>query len=301
MGISSLTVPAPSNRDAQNQLLAINEGTHRSEFSYDGRHHRQRAVERENGSVVTDHVFIWDWEEVAERRTLVGTTGTTRVYGFAIDDNGTSRYLTFDHLMSVREVLDSNGAIATRYDYDPFGISTRTLGSGSDMFEFTGVLTHGQSGLLLMWHRIYQPDTGRWLSEDPLRLKAGPNLYTYVGNRPLTEVDPDGTWGYKPNGSLTSWYTKQDWHCSSMLWGYLENPLVRDSNPCHRRCCIEHDGCYQQFRCNWTSWIHSADYYFSAGPVSPCDICNRIVVNCIRRSPPPSTCGDRCSAIPAYD
>jgi YD repeat-containing protein len=44
--------------DAEDQLVAINQGTHRSEFSYDGGHRRTRIVEKENGAAVSDQPFI---------------------------------------------------------------------------------------------------------------------------------------------------------------------------------------------------------------------------------------------------
>jgi YD repeat-containing protein len=43
--------------DAANRLVAINGGTHRTEFSYDGMGRRARIVEKENGAVVADNYF----------------------------------------------------------------------------------------------------------------------------------------------------------------------------------------------------------------------------------------------------
>jgi hypothetical protein len=39
---------------------------------------------------------------------------------------------------------------------------------------------------------FYNPQSGRWLNRDPLREDGGFNLYTYVLNDPLSEVDPFG-------------------------------------------------------------------------------------------------------------
>jgi len=38
----------------------------------------------------------------------------------------------------------------------------------------------------------YDPATQRWINRDPLEERAGPDLYTFVGNGPLTFVDTDG-------------------------------------------------------------------------------------------------------------
>jgi hypothetical protein len=41
--------------------------------------------------------------------------------------------------------------------------------------------------------RYYDPDVGRFISEDPVGLTAGINLYTFAGNDPVNGYDHDGT------------------------------------------------------------------------------------------------------------
>lgn len=43
--------------------------------------------------------------------------------------------------------------------------------------------------------RFYDPDLGRFLTQDPLGLASGSiNLYRYVNNNPVDSVDPSGNW-----------------------------------------------------------------------------------------------------------
>lgn len=49
------------------------------------------------------------------------------------------------------------------------------------------------NGLYYMRARYYDPEVGRFISEDPLGFDGGDlNLYAYVGNNPVMSVDP---WG----------------------------------------------------------------------------------------------------------
>jgi hypothetical protein len=52
--------------------------------------------------------------------------------------------------------------------------------------------------MYLTLFRVYDPNTGRWLSRDPLGEKAGVNLYDYVGGNPAYRIDRDGRWWQIP-------------------------------------------------------------------------------------------------------
>jgi hypothetical protein len=41
---------------------------------------------------------------------------------------------------------------------------------------------------------VYSPNLGRWLTRDPIEEQGGVNLYEFVGNDSLNEVDPWGLW-----------------------------------------------------------------------------------------------------------
>ena len=70
-------------------------------------------------------------------------------------------------------------------------------------FKYTGREDDGL-GLYYYRARYYNPSQGRFISEDPIELAGGVNLYAYVGGNPISFVDPMGlAWEYsQANGTL---------------------------------------------------------------------------------------------------
>ncbi len=178
--------------DAENRLVAVEQGTHRSEFAYNGLGQRVRIVEKDLGAVTSDKRYVWCDGQVCEERDASGSTVVRAFYRHGLLENGARRYLTLDHLGSVREVTDDAGTVVARYDYEPYGRMTRTTGSYDAPVGFTSHYLHAPSGLALPLYRAYAPELGRWTSEDPLDLVDGPNRYAYVRNNPTNMVDPTG-------------------------------------------------------------------------------------------------------------
>jgi RHS repeat-associated protein len=96
-----------------------------------------------------------------------------------------------DHLGSIRDVLDQAGNTVVSYDYDPYGELTNTPPTVPE-FGYAGMQYHAGSGLYLTLYRAYDPQTGRWLSRDPIGEAGGINLYGYVEGNPVAWVDPTG-------------------------------------------------------------------------------------------------------------
>ena len=68
-------------------------------------------------------------------------------------------------------------------------------GEGSVNTEtgYTGASTpNGAGGFVYLRNRWYDPQTGRFLTQDPIALAGGVNLYAYAGNNPITYTDPFG-------------------------------------------------------------------------------------------------------------
>ena len=59
-------------------------------------------------------------------------------------------------------------------------------------YRFQGREWSAATGLVNFRMRWYDPDTGRWLSKDPIGLGGGLNLFMFCGASPLTHTDARG-------------------------------------------------------------------------------------------------------------
>ncbi|MBI5559212.1 MAG: RHS domain-containing protein [Deltaproteobacteria bacterium] len=100
-----------------------------------------------------------------------------------------------DHLGAPQRLTDATGAVVWQADYDPFGQAVVDPASTVvNNFRLPGQYFDAETGLHYNWHRYYDPQTGRYLSPDPIGLAGGINLYTYVGGNPVNYIDP---WGLR--------------------------------------------------------------------------------------------------------
>jgi RHS repeat-associated protein len=90
--------------------------------------------------------------------------------------------------------LGSGASIQTQYGYDPYGVTQTTGVASTNSYQFTG-RENDQTAAGLMYYRAryYNPAWGRFVSEDPIGIAGGVNLYGYVEENPETGVDPSGT------------------------------------------------------------------------------------------------------------
>jgi RHS repeat-associated protein len=113
-----------------------------------------------------------------------------------ISASGTTTYYDFDALGSTAGLSGSGGTYVNTYTYLPFGGTLTSSGSLANLFQFVSQwgVTATTSGLNLMDYRLYSPTLGRFTAQDPRGLQGGDiNLYRYVFNDPVQDIDPKGT------------------------------------------------------------------------------------------------------------
>lgn len=180
--------------DGENRLVQITYpgSGNNSQFVYDPLDLNVKIEERAGGSLTTTKNFVWCSATRCEDRDAGGAP-THKYFSFGRQTSGNSYYYSLDHLGSVREVLDNSGILQVAYTFDSFGRASKLQGTADNDYQFASCYSHSRSGLLLTAFRAYRPESGIWLSRDPMGESAdGPNLYSYTRNSPINFTDSLG-------------------------------------------------------------------------------------------------------------
>lgn len=120
-------------------------------------------------------------------------------------------YYHTDHLGTPRELTDSQGDIRWVASYKAWGNTLQVAvaepdektGAVEQAIRFQGQWYDAETGPHYNRFRYYDPDVGRFISQDPIGLAGGYNLYQYVPN-PVVWVDRLGlTFMEAVSGSIT--------------------------------------------------------------------------------------------------
>jgi RHS repeat-associated protein len=195
-------------------------------YSYDA---LGRQASRTADGVTTS--FLYKGSDVVLDRSSDGTT-VDYLSGPGIDNllrqqnsASGSLYFVHDHLGSAVALTNAQGAVVERDQYEAFGDNA---GSSLTRFGFTGRERDNATGLLYYRARWYDPQLGRFLTEDPIGFAGGDlNLYGYAWQNPLNYRDPFGLDGW--GNDLANWLDKKI-DVASEYWRYDDSEWVANAN-----------------------------------------------------------------------
>ena len=181
--------------DAFNRLTEATVNGETSIYHYNSAHQR---VRKSAGGVDVLYVYGLDGELLAE--VDAGTGQTQREYvwldgqlvAYLVD--GTVYHVHNDHLGTPQALTDETGATVWKASYSPFGKATVTTEQIKFNLRFPGQYYDAETGLHYNWHRYYDPNTGMYITSDPIGLAGGINTYAYALNNPAIYTDPTGLW-----------------------------------------------------------------------------------------------------------
>jgi len=161
-------------------------------YKYDG---LGRRIQRTSSAGANER-YVFDGEDVLIDLNADWSVATTYLNDLGVDRHlrqsnsttGVSYFLT-DHLRSTSALTDATGNLIEQISYDSFGNSA---GSARTRYGFTGRERDPDTGLTFSRARWYDPELGRFMSQDPIRFLGGINWYEYVDNNPLSWIDPFG-------------------------------------------------------------------------------------------------------------
>lgn len=209
--------------DGANRLAVLDDGTATTNFTYDI---LGRLVQRERTSGAASDVqrylygarsvlaILSDQNKITTLFTrdpdgrLLRRRSLTQLSATASKDSRSLFYL-LDGLGSVCRLVDWDAKVIQEMDYTAWGESTGSTPVGNELFRYRSGHFDAGSRLLKFGYRWYDPNLGRWISQDPVmqllllrNIDASNyvseiiNLYAYCNNSPLNISD---TTGFFPN------------------------------------------------------------------------------------------------------
>lgn len=153
----------------------------------------ENGIERETLSIMHDRQRIAIIDTETAPKTLLG-----------IPVGRTSPALTIRYQLTVPSgsvglELDEVAKVISYEEYHPFGTTAyqannSSIKAAAKRYRYTGMERDEETGLEYHNARYYLPWLGRWLSADPIGIKAGTNAYAYVKNNPIIKYDSTGHW-----------------------------------------------------------------------------------------------------------
>lgn len=205
-GVTSFTYDNEGQLSTKGGSPYTFDGAHRlvnaggtNQYFYDGSGNRLKAVRSDE-----TRKYVYD----AAGRLLAEADASNNILRYYIHGLGLMAMVTasgelycyhFDSIGNTMAMTDNSQAMVNRYAYTPFGIIANQMETLTfpQPFKFVGrwgVMTE-PNGFYYMKARYYDPEVGRFISEDPIGFDGGDtNLYLYASNNPIMFMDPNGQW-----------------------------------------------------------------------------------------------------------
>lgn len=191
------------NYDADNRLdtVTVTENgqiTLQQKNTYNGE--GQRIPKTENGEQTTyayqgGSVVYTDGSSEKQSLNIMGDAGNVIACERDTDSGKAYYYYNKDMRGSTTSILDGSGNCQAAYEYSDFG-ETAVNSDFYNEIAYTGGIWDQSTGLYYLNARYYDPDDGRFLTEDTIRPEAEDSLtwhlYAYCANNPVNYVDPSG-------------------------------------------------------------------------------------------------------------
>ena len=178
--------------DALGRRIVAGDGTNDKRFYYSIRF---QILEQTDGSDVVQKAFVWGnyIDELLLMEDTAGDGGTAGADCFALRH----------HNYNVVALIDDDGTVVERYDYNPYGQRfvldadfTDDADGASDYLNpigHQGLHHDAETGLVYNRARMLHPTLGRFMQRDPLGYVDGMSVYEYLKSQVTKYSDAGGT------------------------------------------------------------------------------------------------------------
>ncbi|OGP64656.1 MAG: hypothetical protein A2169_15495 [Deltaproteobacteria bacterium RBG_13_47_9] len=180
--------------DLSNQLVKVlADGNQVAEYTYNGTGQRIKKVTQ-----TETRIFHHDlWGHLIAETNQTGQMLAEYVYLgdqllSMIKPGEAVYYFHNDHLGTPQVLTNDSQAISWKAVYTPFGEAVPSIQTVENPFRFPGQYYDPETGLHYNYFRYYNPQTGRYITPDPIGLEGGINLFLYVQNNPISLIDQTG-------------------------------------------------------------------------------------------------------------
>lgn len=212
--------------NAQGQLTRVVSGNTETHYGYDalGRRIRKATYGRHTGHTARSRTdFVWEGvrllqENVQQQgwRTYLYDAEQPYTPVASVTGRGESRQVWYYHTDvtgTPQEVTAADGTLVWAGYIRGFGENAADISNSGAYFHqplrLPGQYFDDETGLHYNLFRYYASECGRFVSQDPIGLRGGLNLYAYAPN-PLTYIDPLGLkCGFAKKNNITQrWVNK---------------------------------------------------------------------------------------------
>ncbi len=199
--------------DAENRLVSARgtgpQGRFEAHYRYDALGRRIRKVVT-TGHGISETRFLWQGYRLLQEQHQGGQCSTyiydpneawsplARVDHLREDKTGEIFWFSTDLNGAPLEVTDEEGSLRwsgqygsfgeVRHQTDAFTRLAQDTALAHQPLRYAGQYADSETGLHYNLFRYYDPQTGRFIVQDPVGLSGGLNLYTYAPN-PLSYID----------------------------------------------------------------------------------------------------------------
>ncbi len=213
--------------DGFNRLTNVSEGINKAEYKYNSSGLRtSKTVNGEKTDFILDGIYV-----IAEIKDGDVTNYIRGVTGIIYSKNhkGEKKYYVTNNHGDVTALVNSSGNIIKEYTYDEYGVETNPDKEDTNPFRYCGEYYDTETGFIYLRARYYDPELGRFISEDPARDEI--NWYLYGNGNPIYFIDQTGL-SVSVNNKLYD--DDSDESILSEVWDTLKGSITKTQKTAQR-------------------------------------------------------------------